>query len=149
MTAPSAAPVGTMPSQDDRLLAVASHLSFLVGFWLVVPIVVYAIKRKESPFVAFQALQSAVLQVIFGGTMTVGAVAWVVLGVFAGLTRSPAAVMVLTLVPALAMGVAFLALLGIHLYAAFASWQGRSWNVPFAASIARAIMGADEGAAKA
>jgi uncharacterized Tic20 family protein len=144
----SAAPVATMPSQEDRLLAVVSHIAFLAGFWLVVPVIVYVVKRKESRFVAFQALQSAVLQVMFGVTITVGAVAWIVLGLFAGLSRSPQAGLLVTVVPALAMGAAFLTLLGIHFYAAFAAWQGRSWTLPFAGGIARAIMGADDGAAK-
>src|SRR6185312_1234850 len=117
-----------------------SHISFLAGFWLVVPVVVYAIKRKESPFVAFQALQSAVLQGIFGAAMVVGAVVWVVLGVFAGLSRTPEVAIVLTVIPALGFVAAFLALIGLHFYAAFASWQGRSWTLPFAGSLARAIM---------
>ena len=150
VVAGAAAPVdlAAMPAQDDRLLAVVSHLSFLAGFWLVVPIAVYAIKRKESRFVAFQALQSALLQVLFGGTMTMGAVLSVVLGVFAGLARSPVASVVFTVIPLLCFSGVFLALLGVHAYAAYTAWQGRSWSIPLAGSLARGILGADEGAAK-
>jgi uncharacterized Tic20 family protein len=138
-----------MPSQEDRLLAVVSHVSFLVGFWLVVPIAVYAIKRKESRFVAFHALQAAMVQVLFGATMTVGAVLVVVVGVAAGLSRSPVAGVMLTAVPLLGFVGVCAALLGVHAYAAYTAWQGKSWSIPLAGSLARGILGADEGAAKA
>jgi uncharacterized membrane protein len=138
-----------MPPQEDRLLAVVSHLSFLAGFWLVVPIAVYVIKRKESRFVAFHALQAALVQVLFGAMMTVGALAVMVVGVLAGLSRSPAAEVALVAVPLLGLLAAGLALIGVHAYAAYTAWQGRTWSIPLAGSLARGILESDEGAARA
>lgn len=149
---PDLAPVpatAPMMTQEDRLFAAVSHLSFFTGFWLVAPIAVYVIKRKQSRFVAFHALQAALLQVIFGALTVVGAIVFVVLGVIAGVLHSPALVAVLTIVPLLALAAGSLALCTIHAVAAYAAWQGRTWTIPVAGRLASGIIGADEGAAKA
>jgi len=146
--APVPATAALMPPQEDRLLAAVSHLSFFTGFWLVAPIAAYVIKRKESRFVAFHALQAALLQVLFGASTIVGAIVFVVLGVIAGLSHSPALVAVITIVPILGLAAAGLALCAVHAVAAYAAWQGRSWTIPIAGRLAAGIMGADEGAAK-
>lgn len=62
--APVAQPVG-QPSQDDRVLAAVSHgLSFVEG-GLIGPLVVYLLKKNESEFVAFHALQSLYFGIAF------------------------------------------------------------------------------------
>lgn len=57
-------PATTAPSQEDRLLAAAAYLSYFTGFWLVVPIVIYVLKRDKSRFVAHHALRAIVLHVV-------------------------------------------------------------------------------------
>ena len=55
--APMARPLG-QPSEDERVFGAAAHaLSFVEG-GLLGPLVVYFLKKDESDFVAFHALQS-------------------------------------------------------------------------------------------
>ena len=44
--------------QNDRTLAAITHLSSLVGVGLIVPIVVYFVKRDESAFVSHHAKEA-------------------------------------------------------------------------------------------
>jgi len=61
---PPAAAASSSPSQEDRLLAAAAYLGYFTGFWLVVPIVIYVLKREKSRFVAHHALRAVLLHVI-------------------------------------------------------------------------------------
>src|SRR5437016_5088910 len=64
-----AAPAG--PSNDEKLLAALAHVLPLVGAFVVGPLVIYVLKRHESRFVAFHALQAMAWQLV-----------WCVLGTF-------------------------------------------------------------------
>src|ERR1700689_5847212 len=77
-----------MPAQDDRLLAAVAHLSLFTGLWLVGPVAVYAIKRKESHFAAFHGLQAAIAHALFGALMTGGTVAFFVVSAIIGATAA-------------------------------------------------------------
>ena len=138
------------PSQDDRLMAAVAHLSFFVGFWLVGPIVFYVIKRKESPFVAFHAMQALVAHVLSTAFAVAGAVAFFVCMGLAGLAahHDPAA-LVTVLVLALALGALYLGLAVVNAVAAYKAWVGEAWPIPIAGRIARGIIGADTGASSA
>jgi uncharacterized membrane protein len=138
-----------MPKQDDRMLAAAAHLSFVTGFWLIAPIAIYVIKRKESRFVAYQALQSAILHVFWIASGVVSFFGFFVLMAVAGMSRQPAAGAIAVFAPFLLFGGGGLAILGVHAYAAYEAWCGRSWSAPLAGRIATAIMRGDEGAARA
>lgn len=59
---PPAAPAE--PSQEDRLLAAAAYLGYITGFWLVVPIVIYVVKRERSRFVAHHAMRAVILHLV-------------------------------------------------------------------------------------
>lgn len=62
--APIARPLGE-PSKDDAMIAAAAHgLSFVEG-GLVGPFVVYMVRKDESAFVAFHALQSLYFGILF------------------------------------------------------------------------------------
>lgn len=67
---PPAAPPAPQPhpsgfSNDDRLIAAAAHgLSFIEG-GLLGPFVIYLLKKNESDFVAFHALQSLLFGLAF------------------------------------------------------------------------------------
>lgn len=50
------------PSQEDRLIAAACHLSSLVGFGVLAPLAIFFVKREQSRFVAQHALQALFLQ---------------------------------------------------------------------------------------
>lgn len=65
-------------SKDDRFMGMIAHaLSFVEG-GLIGPLIVYLIKKDESPFVAFHALQSFYFGLLFliitVGTCGIGAV---------------------------------------------------------------------------
>lgn len=145
---PTAVPAAT-PSQDDRVLAACAHLSFLAGFWLVAPIAIYVIKRKESRFVAFHALQAVMVQLLFGVTMTFGFAASIVLIATAGMSRQPEIAALAAVVPIVGLLFGALALFVVHAYAAYSAWRGAGWTIPIAGRIARAIHNADDGALKA
>lgn len=48
------------PSSDsnDKLLIILSHLSFFLGVGLILPLVVYLIKKQDSPLVADHAREA-------------------------------------------------------------------------------------------
>ena len=50
-------------SQDDRTMAMLAHLSCMV-LAIIGPLVIFLIKKDESPFVAYHALQALVYQAI-------------------------------------------------------------------------------------
>jgi len=45
------------PTQDEKTLALVAHLGALLA-WFIAPLLVYLIKKDESKFVAFHALQA-------------------------------------------------------------------------------------------
>ncbi|GAB5547905.1 MAG: hypothetical protein SangKO_076650 [Sandaracinaceae bacterium] len=46
------------PSQDDRVMAAVAHGATFVEGGLIGPLIIYLLKKDESEFVAFHALQS-------------------------------------------------------------------------------------------
>ncbi len=53
----------TEVSKDDRTMAMLAHLSCMV-LAIIGPLIVYLIKKDESPFVAYHAMQALVYQAI-------------------------------------------------------------------------------------
>jgi uncharacterized membrane protein len=62
---PAMAPSGGIAAlpYSDRVLASASYLAALGGFWLVVPALVFLWRGRKSPFLGFHAVQAIFLQV--------------------------------------------------------------------------------------
>ena len=55
----------SQPTQDERLLAALSHGSvILFGIGVLAGIVIWATQKERSPYVAFQALQAVVYQLV-------------------------------------------------------------------------------------
>lgn len=48
-------PPPTLPGSNDKLLVVLCHLSGFLGVALILPLIVYLVKKDESEFVAFHA----------------------------------------------------------------------------------------------
>ncbi len=69
-----ASPAASTVTQEERLLAAAGYLGYFTGFWLVVPIVIYVLKRETSRFVAHHALRAVILHVV---AIPVFVVSWV------------------------------------------------------------------------
>ena len=51
-------------NNDDKLLALFSHLSIVIG-GILVPIIIWAIKKNQSKFVRFHALQAIFYHIIY------------------------------------------------------------------------------------
>ena len=58
LQASSLAPQAAEPSQDDRVLAAVAHGATFVEGGLIGPLIIYVLKKDESDFIAFHALQS-------------------------------------------------------------------------------------------
>lgn len=56
----------TIPTSDERLMAVLSHALVLIT-WILGPLIIYLLKKDESPYVAAHAKESLNFQL----TMTV------------------------------------------------------------------------------
>jgi uncharacterized Tic20 family protein len=55
----------SIPSQNDKIMAALAHISALLPFMGVIgPIVIWATQKDKSEYVAFQALQATVYQLI-------------------------------------------------------------------------------------
>jgi uncharacterized membrane protein len=130
-------------------MAAIAHLSFFAGFWLVAPIVIYVMKRKESRFIGFHALQAILVQILSGVLTVAGLVLMIVGGVVAGALRNEAAAVVVMVLSVLLLALPGLGALAAHGVLAYGAWQGKSWEVPLIGRIAKGILGSDEEAAKA
>lgn len=53
-----------MPTQDEKIWGAVSHLSYLAGLPVIVPLVIFLWKREQSPFVAAQAKQAVGLHIV-------------------------------------------------------------------------------------
>ena len=79
-------------TREERTLAMLTHLSPLVGLGIVAPLVVYLLKRDESPFVADQAKEAlnfhitvmiALICSVILMVVMIGAVTMIVVGISA------------------------------------------------------------------
>jgi uncharacterized Tic20 family protein len=50
-----------MPTSNEKLWAAGAHLSYLIGLPLVFPLILFAVMRDKSTFVAAQAKQAVAL----------------------------------------------------------------------------------------
>lgn len=48
----------TQPSNDDHLWIVFSHLSLLLGIGIVVPLIIYLVKKDESEQIAYHSREA-------------------------------------------------------------------------------------------
>lgn len=103
--------LASLPTSNDRFAAAVAHAGTWVG-WFFVPLCVYLVKRGESRYVEFHALQALV---------------WSLLG---------------TVVSALTCGVALPVFLGFHVYAAYKVCRGEEYEYPLAGDLARGCVDA-------
>jgi len=54
-----------IPTQDEKTMALLSHILALVG-WFIAPLIIYLLKKDESPFVAEHAKESLNFQITIG-----------------------------------------------------------------------------------
>jgi uncharacterized Tic20 family protein len=70
----------TKPTQDERIMAALAHGSVVVfGMGIIAAVVVWATQKDDSHYVAFQALQAAVYQILGFAVFMVGMCCWMAL----------------------------------------------------------------------
>lgn len=122
--------------EEERTWAMLAHLSVLLnlvsGFLgIIVALVIYAMYRERSRYVAFQAFQAFLFQLIFwgGGTLLV-AVTWLITGLLSailiGLLLIPIACL-LSLLPLGAVGYGIMAGLKANQGEDFRYWLVGDW----------------------
>jgi uncharacterized membrane protein len=94
---------------NDRLAAIVAHAGTWFA-WFFAPLLVWVLRRGESRYAEFHALQ-ALLWSVFG-----------------------------TVVSALTCGVAIPVFLAFHLYAAWKIYKGEDYEYPIAGDLARGMM---------
>ena len=126
-------------SNDEKMLSLFCHLSMVIG-GILVPIIIWAIKKQESKFVRFHALQSIFFHLAFSVVIAVlivfTALAIILTGVgFQSLGRHassgiPAVVLIIVISFA---GIIFLMALGGIVYAVYLavkSYNGEKTKIP-------------------
>lgn len=161
-SAPPAPPAGSSPptlgaaepTQEDRMMAAASYLGYLVGFWLVVPIVIYVLKREKSRFVAFHSLQAIIVHALAIPMFIFGWLFAVAVTVGIGLAAHPhrgnsdamGVLMVITYVGGLL--VPSMIYLALSIVCAVRAMQGRVARFPIAAWLTDRFLAGDKGVAQ-
>ena len=111
---------------NEKILAVVCHSVGMV----VIPLLVYLLKKDESPYLARHAKQSLVWQ---AGVSIVCTVLSFVIGAIATLTLGFGALLYLLIPPAAL--VAFC----IGLYAAYQCWEGKEYEYPMIQSLVNSL----------
>jgi hypothetical protein len=103
---------------DDNLMAAIAHAGILV-LGVLLPVIIWLIKKEKSKYVAFQALQAAVYQlavfVLFIGL-------WVVMFVLAIVTGGLGGILMILLLPLILIAVVY------GLYGAYMCYQGKDFK---------------------
>lgn len=145
MALPFGAVQAVAPSREERLLAALAHLACFAGLALTVPIALYALKRKESRFVAFHAAQGALLGALVIGSSFALTVLAVALGgglslmAFGPLPQGTVALWNVRCV------LPWLACFGFSAAAGVRAFQGRTWSIPLIGRLAERVLAGDDG----
>ena len=115
-----------MSRSDEKLIAVLCHG---VGA-LVIPLLVYLLKKDDSPYLAQQSKQALAWQ---AGATAVFSAAGMIITTLAGFTFGLGAILYLLLPPA------GLAAFCVGLYAAYKCWKDEEYKYPLVQSIVDAI----------
>ena len=116
--------VERVPTSNDKLIAAATHLSYLIGLPIVIPALVYIWKRDTSPFIADHAKQAL-------GCHVVALAAWFVLFiVFVGAMSFPIAQLLMML-----YGAGCLVVIVLTVVAAMRVADGKPYRYPLIGAI--------------
>lgn len=140
--------------EEDRIVAALAHVGLFFGFWLIAPVVVYVMKRKQSAHASFHAAQAFVLWALHIPFSLFAAIGGIVLSVvlasmaeagargghghgeiFAGLG-------VLGFLGCL--GIPTLAFFAVSIVAAVRAYNGTTWSIPLVGGIAKKLMRLDK-----
>jgi uncharacterized Tic20 family protein len=130
-------------SQDDRVFAGCCHIAMFFGFPVVGPLVVYAIKKDTSRFVAFHALQATITHLSVIPLMMLGYVFGFAftLGMDAALDpRSMFLPFGMIGIWGLGFCMPWLVVTAISIYAAYRAFSGDSYRIPIVGRVVDRIM---------
>ncbi|MBE2228920.1 MAG: DUF4870 domain-containing protein [Ignavibacteria bacterium] len=98
----------SLPSQDERMLAMFAHLSMFFGS-LIIPLIFWAINKDKSRFVSFHSLQALFFHLAYTVVLVFLVIFVAVIGVMAGLIvpgeSGPPHIGALQIIVILALGV--------------------------------------------
>ncbi len=143
---PSAEPVNaaTAPSdarltQEEKLLAAGSYVAWVMGFWLIGPIVIYALYREKSRYVAFHAIQSIIVSVcltLLVPLLLIGGLVVVFLVTAATGDTGPLSAVMMFLLYALCILAALVPMV-FMVIGAWRAFNGQRWRFPIAWRLAK------------
>jgi uncharacterized protein len=111
---------------DEKLIAVLCHA---LGA-LIIPLLVYLLKKDDSPYLAKQSKQALAWQAAASVALSI---AGMLITTLAGFTFGLGAILYLALPPA------GLAVFCVGLYAAYKCWNDQEYKYPFVQQIVNAI----------
>lgn len=127
-------------SSEDKTLSMLCHLSMTIG-GILLPIIVWAIKKEQSKFVRYHALQSIFFQLAISVVIAVAIVVFAVLIILIGAGISTArhldstsgisvVMIILSFVFFGVITVAAVGGVGYSIYLAIKSYQGEKTKIP-------------------
>jgi uncharacterized Tic20 family protein len=130
------------PSNEDRMLAMFSHLSIFFGS-LIVPLIFWIMYKDKSKFVSFHALQSLFFHIVYTVLMVGVVIVCAVIGMLAGLIQksggAPPTPDALQIIVILALGLFVFGYIfgsiGYAIYLAINSYKGGMKKYPIIGSI--------------
>jgi uncharacterized membrane protein len=130
----------TKPNDVDRILAAVSHFAILGGFWLIVPAAIYVWKRQTSRFVAFHALQAAILAVAVIPLWIFSVMVCVAIGVASAALHLPGLAFFDTALVAISIVFCGVVTLMMAVYGGIQALRGRGWSMPLIGRLARRVV---------
>ena len=137
--------VAAPPTQEDRMVAAVSYLSWLVGMYLVVPIAIFFWARDRSRFVSFHAIQATVLGLMMAGAAAVATVGYFIVLMVAAMFGAAVGAELAFLLSGAAFVVLVVLLPTIAtLYAAWCAFHGDTWRIPLIGRLANRVLTASD-----
>lgn len=130
------------PSDVERILSAASHFAILGGAWLIVPAGIYVWKRDSSRFVAFHALQAAILAIAVIPLWILSVMVCVAIGLASVALHLSGLAFFDTGLMALSIVFCGIVTLLMAVWGGVQALRGRAWSMPLVGRIARRILDA-------
>jgi uncharacterized protein len=129
-------------TSEDKILSMLCHLSILFG-GIIMPIIIWAIKKEQSRFVRFHSLQSIfyhlAFSVILAVVIIIVAVAIAITGAgFSSIHNSssmPAILLIIVFVFTVVIVIVTLGGIAYSIYLAVKSYQGEKTKIPIIGKI--------------
>jgi uncharacterized protein len=129
-------------SNEDKVLSLLCHLSMIFG-GIIMPIIIWAIKKEQSEFVRFHSLQSIFFHLAFAVILAVFIVVVAVVIVLTGVgfgsarhsTGMPAIFLIIVFIFSAVIILLALGGTGYSIYLAVKSYQGEKTKIPIIGKI--------------